>query len=261
MKKIFNLSKIIILLNLFLILILFFLSKKLNTDINLDKIFMPISSENLLGTDDLGRDILSLLIVGAIKTLKVVLISVSISFFIGSFLGMTSGYFENNLSIFIKSLVDLMMIVPSLISAIIISSIFGINPITAGMTLGIFGIGSYMNQAEALTKREKNKEYIEASIILGVPQPIILYKNIFFNILPQLLINLGNTASSVILQYSALSFIGLGADYTKPDWGTMLYQYRIYLIKKPFLIIFPSLAIFWVSLSFNLLFDKEKVYE
>ena len=67
-----------------------------------------------------------------------------------------------------------------------------------------------------------------------------------------------NTASGVILLYSALTFIGLGSDYTKPDWGAMLYQYRIYLVRKPSLIIIPTLCILWVSLSFNLIFDKRE---
>lgn len=115
-----------------------------------------------------------------------------------------------------------------------------------------------MNHAEALTKREKEKEYILASKILGVPDVVILYKNIFINILPELLVNLANTSSGVILQYSALTFIGLGADLTKPDWGSMLYQYRIYLIKYPLLIILPTLCILWITLSFNLLFDKNR---
>ena len=86
----------------------------------------------------------------------------------------------------------------------------------------------------------------------------ILFRRIFVNILARLLVNLGNTASGVILQYSALTFIGLGSDYTKPDGGAMLYQYRIYLVRKPSLIIIPTLCILWVSLSFNLIFDKRE---
>lgn len=97
-----------------------------------------------------------------------------------------------------------------------------------------------------------------ASVLLGVPWYVVLYRRILKNILPALLINLGNTASGVILQYSALTFIGLGSDYTKPDWGAMLYQYRIYLVKKPSLIILPTLCILWVSLSFNLIFDNKE---
>ena len=200
----------------------------------------------------------SLIIIGGFRTLEVVVIATSLSFFVGSFLGMIAGYFEGNIGTIIKSTVDLMMVVPTLIIALIITSIFGITPVTAGISLGIFGIGNYMNQSEALTKAEKNKDYILASKLLGVPWYVVLFRRIFVNILARLLVNLGNTASGVILQYSALTFIGLGSDYTKPDWGAMLYQYRIYLVRKPSLIIIPTLCILWVSLSFNLIFDKRE---
>ena len=219
---------------------------------------VPPSKEHWFGTDDLGRDVFSLIIIGGFRTFEVVVIATSLSFFVGSFLGMIAGYFQGNIGIIIKSTVDLMMVVPTLIVALIITSIFGITPVTAGISLGIFGIGNYMNQSEALTKVEKNKDYILASKLLGVPWYVVLFRRIFVNILARLLVNLGNTASGVILQYSALTFIGLGSDYTKPDWGAMLYQYRIYLVRKPSLIIIPTLCILWVSLSFNLIFDKRE---
>ena len=229
-------TKKLIFINILLIIILLIFSSKLNVDINLDSVFLDFSKKNFFGTDDLGRDVFSLIIIGGFRTLEVVVIATSLSFFVGSFLGMIAGYFEGNIGTIIKSTVDLMMVVPTLIVALIITSIFGITPVTAGISLGIFGIGNYMNQSEALTKAEKHKDYI----------------------LARLLVNLGNTASGVILQYSALTFIGLGSDYTKPDWGAMLYQYRIYLVRTPSLIIIPTLCILWVSLSFNLIFDKRE---
>lgn len=251
-------TKKLIFINIILVGILFIFSSKLNTDVNLDSIFLGFSKQNFFGTDNLGRDVFSLIIVGGVRTLEVVFIATSLSFFIGCFLGMIAGYFEGNIGIIIKAVVDLMMVIPTLIVALIITSIFGITPITAGFSLGIFGVGNYMNQSEALTKIEKNRDYILASKILGAPWYILLFKRIFINILPRLLINLGNTASGIILQYSALTFIGLGSDYTKPDWGAMLYQYRIYLVRKPSLIIIPTLCILWISLSFNLIFDKRE---
>lgn len=244
-----------ILLSFIVILIIF--SNKIDVDSNLDKIFLPMSYENLLGTDNLGRDIFSLLIFGGIQTIKVVFIASSFSFIGGIFLGLISGYFENSLSACIKVVVDLMMIIPSLILAIIVTSIFGITPLTAGLSLGLYGLGNYMNQAEALTKQEKEKEYVEASIVLGTPWYVILFKGIFLNIIGSLLINLGNTAGHIVLQYSSLTFIGLGTDYTKPDWGTLLYQYRVYLVERPVMVLLPVVAIFLLALCLNFLFDKE----
>ena len=91
---------------------------------------VPPSKEHWFGTDDLGRDVFSLIIIGGFRTLEVVAIATSLSFFVGSFLGMIAGYFEGNIGTIIKSTVDLMMVVPTLIVALIITSIFGITPVT-----------------------------------------------------------------------------------------------------------------------------------
>jgi len=234
-------TKKLIFINIFLVILLLIFSSRLNADINLNSVFLDFSKQHFFGTDDLGRDVFSLVIIGGFRTLEVVAIATSLSFFVGTFLGMIAGYFEKTIGTIIKSMVDFLMVVPTLIVALIITSIFGITPITAGVSIGVFGIGNYMNQSEALTKVEKNKDYILASQLLGVPWYVVLFRRIFVNILPRLLVNLGNTASGVILLYSALTFIGLGSDYTKPDWGAMLYQYRIYLVKRPSLIIIPTL--------------------
>lgn len=254
MKKFIIISNILL-----LILILIFLqNSNIDPNINLDKSFLAFSKENIFGTDNLGRDIFSLILFGGFRTLQVLIISTLISFIGGIFLGLISGYFENIFSKIIKSLTDLFMIVPSLISAMIITAIFGISPTTVGLALGLFGIGNYLNQTDALTKREKKKDYVQAAIILGVPCHIILFKRILINIIPELYVNLGNTAAASIIQYASLTFIGLGSDFTKPDWGAMLYEYRFYLISRPSLILIPSLFIFWFSLSLNIFFDSVK---
>lgn len=251
-------KKKIILYSLLFLLFLFFLFRNMDTDVHLDHIFEDFSWSHLLGTDDLGRDVFSLLMIGGFRTMQVVLISSFFSFGIGVTLGMLSGYFENRYCLVIKSLVDLCMVIPTFICAILMSSVFGVNPVTAGISLGIFGIGNYMNHAEALTKREKRKEYIEASLLLGIPWYIIVYRNILLNILKELKVNFGNTATGVILQYASLTFIGLGADFTKPDWGAMLYQYRSYIISHPSLILFPALCIVCISLLIHFLFDNDE---
>lgn len=251
-------KKIWIGINFLLLLSCLFLQDSRSVDVNLNEIFFSYSKTHFLGTDHLGRDILSLLIVGASRTFSVFIIASFVSFSFGSFLGLITGYFQNYGSIIIKSIVDFTMIVPSFIVALIVTAIFGINPLTAGCTLGIAGIGNYMNQAENLTKQEKEKEYIQASRVLGVPCYVILYRRILPNILPQLLVNIGNTASGVILQYAALTFIGLGSDFTKPDWGAMLYEYRVYLISRPSLVLLPTICILWLSLSCHFLLDTKK---
>ena len=114
-------TKKLIFINIFLVIILLIFSSKLNADINLDSVFLDFSKENFFGTDDLGRDIFSLIIIGGFRTLEVVVIATSLSFLVGSFLGMIAGYFEGNIGTIIKSTVDLMMVVPTLIVALIIT--------------------------------------------------------------------------------------------------------------------------------------------
>lgn len=253
-------KKLLIIFNILFVFTILFLifSNNINidTNIHLDQIFSNFNETYILGTDNLGRDIFSLILIGGIRTFQVLIISTLISFIIGTSLGLISGYFKNTISIIIKAIIDLFMIVPSLVSAMIVTSIFGINPISAGLALGIFSMGNYLNQTDSLTKREKEKEYIKASVILGVPWYVILYKRILINILPELYVNLGNTAAATIIRYASLTFIGLGSDFTKPDWGAMLYEYRIYLISHPSLILIPSFCILWVSLSLNIIFEN-----
>lgn len=251
-------KRVIIFLNLILILFLIILLNrvKLDVGVHLDDSFLGVSSDHLFGTDNLGRDVFSLIVVGGKRTLEVLVITTLIAFIFGTSLGLVSGYFENGFSKGIKLMADLFMIVPSLVSAMIITAIFGITPLSAGLALGIFGIGSYLNQTENLTKREKHMEYIKASQLFEVPVVIILFKRIFPNISKELYVNLGNTAVATIISYSSLTFIGLGSDFSQPDWGTMLYEYRIYMISHPFLIIIPTLCIFWLSLSLNIIFEN-----
>ena len=159
-------TKKLIFINIFLVILLLIFSSRLNADINLNSVFLDFSKQHFFGTDDLGRDVFSLVIIGGFRTLEVVAIATSLSFFVGTFLGMIAGYFEKTIGTIIKSMVDFLMVVPTLIVALIITSIFGITPITAGVSIGVFGIGNYMNQSEALTKVEKNKDYILASQLL-----------------------------------------------------------------------------------------------
>lgn len=252
-------KRFVLLANMLLLLVIAIIIQEIPLDvtIHLNEAFKNFSTVNIFGTDNLGRDVFSLALSGGLRTWEAVVIASSISFIVGSLLGLTSGYFEGLLGEIIKSLVDLVMIVPSLISALIVTAFLGINPVTAGIALGLFGIGTYMNQANHLTIREKEKEYVQISHLLGVPWYIIVYRRIYKNILPELFVNLGNTASHVVLSYAALTFIGLGSDFVRPDWGAMLYEYRNYIVLRPTLLIVPSLCIFWTSLSIHLFFDSK----
>ena len=226
---------------------------------NLSETFAPISLKHYFGTDHLGRDIFSLIVDGAVRTLATVFIAYAISVSFGLVLGMLGGYFGKSLEIVIVFFTDMLMIVPSFIMALIISAIFGLNPVTAGITLGITGIGTYTNQTMILTRQVKNRGFILSEKALGIPSFMIMTRHILPNIITPILAALGSTVSSIALQYASLSFIGLGADITKPDWGALLYQYRVYIIDKPLMIFFPCMAIFSLAYASFMIFDDREI--
>lgn len=228
---------------------------------NLSDTFAPISLNHYFGTDHLGRDIFSLIVDGAVRTFATVFIASAISVFFGLILGMMGGYFGKTLETIIVFFTDMLMIVPSFIMALIISAIFGLNPVTAGMTLGITGIGTYTNQSMILTRQVKSRGFILSEKALGIPPFFIMTRHILPNIITPILAALGSMVSAIALQYASLSFIGLGADITKPDWGALLYQYRVYIIDKPMLLFFPCMAIFSLAYASYMIFDNKEIAE
>ncbi|EHL14637.1 hypothetical protein HMPREF9630_01086 [Peptoanaerobacter stomatis] len=228
---------------------------------NLSDTFAPISLNHYFGTDHLGRDIFSLIVDGAVRTFATVFIASTISVFFGLILGMMGGYFGKTLETIIVFFTDMLMIVPSFIMALIISAIFGLNPVTAGMTLGITGICTYTNQSMILTRQVKSRGFILSEKALGIPPFFIMTRHILPNIITPILAALGSMVSAIALQYASLSFIGLGADITKPDWGALLYQYRVYIIDKPMLLFFPCMAIFSLAYASYMIFDNKEIAE
>lgn len=241
------------------ILIMIVTGYKDSVKTNLSDTFAPISMEHYFGTDHLGRDIFSLIVDGAVRTLATVLIASIISVFFGLIFGILGGYFGKTLETIIVFFTDMLMIVPSFIMALIISAIFGLNPVTAGVTLGITGIGTYTNQAMILTRQVKNRGFILSEKALGIPSFLIMTRHILPNIITPILTALGSMVSAIALQYASLSFIGLGSDITKPDWGALLYQYRVYIIDKPSMLFFPSMAIFSLAFASYVIFDDREI--
>ena len=225
------------------------------TLVRLTETFCPPGPKYFLGTDHLGRDIFSLIKFGLIRTLEVVFVASFTSLFLGLFLGTIAGFYEKHLEEGINFITDLLMVIPSFMLALIFASIFGLHPISCGLLFGVTGMGSYLYQTAALTKKVKGEEFIMAQKVLGFSNMYILKNHILPNILPPIFSTFGSRASNVILAYASLSFVGLGTDLSRPDWGALLYQYRTYTIEHPILIVWPSLGIFLIALGFHLIFD------
>lgn len=223
--------------------------------------YAPCGAEHWLGTDNLGRDLFSLMLTGGQRTLIVVFLASVISFTGGSLLGMVASYEGGIVKTVIRFVADFVTVIPSLIMALIFSALFGFSAPMAGVIFGIGNLGQYINLSEGLTSGMKERDFISAEISLGLTKGKILFLHIFPNIMRQLFVYLGNNASAVVLQYAGLAFIGLGTDVTNPDWGTLLYQYRVYILTYPRLVLCPMAAVCLLALFFHFAFDDHRVRE
>lgn len=226
----------------------------LATDVT--NIFAGCSREHLMGTDNLGRDVYSLILEGGLRTIEVVFLATGISFLLGTVLGMTAAFGGSLVSNAIQVIADFTLIIPSFIMALVFSAVFGFSPLMAGIVFGIGNMGEYENQAYQMAYSLKKMEFIDAERVVGLSTCKIIFFHVLPNLYRQLFVFLGNKASNVTIQYAGLAFIGLGADITNPDWGTMLYQYRSYITTYPRLIVFPSLAIAIITVFLHVMFDN-----
>ena len=252
-----------ILWGIFLLFVLFlFLVPHQNVKlIDLLNTYQGCSGEHWLGTDNLGRDLFALMVTGGQRTLIVVFLATAISFTGGTLLGMIGAYEGGLAKTVIQFIADFVTVIPSLIMALIFSALFGFSAPMAGVIFGIGNLGQYINLSDGLTAGIKEKDFISAEITIGLQKRTILFLHVFPNIVRQLLVYLGNNASSVVLQYAGLAFIGLGTDVTNPDWGTLLYQYRVYILTYPRLVICPIIAVCLLALFFHFAFDDSRIKE
>ncbi len=219
--------------------------------INVKDVLLPPSHTHLLGTDELGRDVLSRLIYGSRISIKVGFIAVGISAIIGTILGAIAGFFEGIADIIIMRFVDIMLCFPTFF--LILAVIAYLQPSITNIML-IIGVTSWMGicrmvRAEILSL--KKREFILAAIINGASTFRILIIHILPNILPIILVYATLGIGGAILTESALSFLGLGVQPPTASWGNMLMNGKDNIDIAWWLSLFPGLAIFVTILAFN----------
>jgi peptide/nickel transport system permease protein len=224
-------------------------------DMTLDDQFQAPSRAHLLGTDDFGRDILSRIIYGSRLSLKVGLISVSISLVFGALVGLVSGYFGGWIDIVIQRFIEIMLAFPELILALAIMAILGPSLRNAMIAIGIASIPVYtrVTRGEVLSLREK--EYVEAARASGASHARLIFRHILPNTMSPLMVIATLGIAGAILTASGLSFIGLGAQPPSPEWGAMLASGREYLRHQWWIATFPGIFIALTVLGFKLFGD------
>ncbi len=209
----------------------------------------------LLGTDDVGRDILSRLIHGARYSLFIGALTVALSLTAGVILGLIAGFFRGLLEESIMRLMDIMLALPSLLLALVIVAILGPSLTNAIMAIAIVYLPHFTRVARASVITERSKEYVTASRVNGAGLLRLMFVTVLPNCTAPLIVLATLNFSSAILDAAALGFLGLGAQPPTPEWGTMLAKAREFVQSAWWVVTFPGFAILVTVLAFNLAGD------
>lgn len=222
---------------------------------NLDQAFAGPSLSHLLGTDDLGRDLLSRTIYGARVSLLAGVVSVGIALGAGVAVGLAAGYWAGTLDQVLMRLMDALLAFPGLILALAITAALGSDLINALIAIGIVGIPGFarLTRGQVLSVREL--AFVEAARAMGTSDLRIMLRHILPNVSAPLIVQASLSVAFAILAEASLSFLGLGAKPPTPSWGSMVSLGRDYLDQAPLVVFVPGGAIFLAVMGFNFLGD------
>lgn len=213
------------------------------------------SAAHLLGTDFLGRDVVSRVIHGGRVSMYVSLLSGSFAAVIGIGLGLIAGYTTGIIRKLIMGATDIVLSIPGIVFTLIIAAIMGSGVISLTLAIGIGMIPTYIRMVNGLVLSLKENDYIVASKLVGRPEREILLKHLLPNAFPSLIvlytINLGNA----IMTESSLSYLGVGINPPTATWGNMVSDAYAYLLQAPWLAIIPGVCIIILIISFNVVGD------
>lgn len=217
----------------------------------------PIGFENyLLGTDELGRDMLSRLMVGARLSLFMGITPVLIAFVIGSGIGILAGYAGGLINTLIMRTIDVLYAFPSVLLAIALSGALGAGIGNALLSLTIVFIPPIARVAESVTTQVRSRDYVEAARASGAGAFTIVRVHVLGNVLGPIFVYSTSLIAVSMILASGLSFLGLGVKPPEPEWGLMLNTLRTAIYTQPWVAALPGLMIFITSISFNLLSDS-----
>ena len=217
--------------------------------------FIRFSREHLLGTDRLGRDLLSRIIYGSRQSLQIGLISTAFAALLGIFVGAIAGYFGKWVDNLLMRFLDIYQGIPMFLLTVTMAAVMGPSLRNTIIAIGISSVPGYarLMRASILTVREM--EYIEAARAIAVSTPRIIRKHIIPNAISPLIVSITMQLGSAVLAGAGLSFIGLGVQPPIPEWGGMISDARSFLRGHSYLAMYPGIMIVITVLSFNLLGD------
>lgn len=222
---------------------------------NLSAAFVPPSSKHLLGTDDLGRDILARIMYGGRYTLLIGLVATGIATVIGVPVGLISGYLGGWVDMVIQRITDILLSFNAFLLALVLVAVFGVGLESVTVAAGIGVLPQFIRLARGQALSIREEVYVEAAVAFGERPTTILRRHILRNALTPIIVYATLNIGLTILVAAGLGFLGLGVQPPTPEWGSMLGEARSYIFHASYEMTFPGLAIFLAVLSFNLVGD------
>jgi len=208
-----------------------------------------------LGTDAVGRDMLSRLIYGARYSLFIGCVVVSFALVVGVVLGLLAGFFRGWVDTLIMRLMDIILSFPSLLLALVLVAILGPSLTNAMIAIALVQQPHYVRLTRAAVMGEMNKDYVTAARVIGVRRLRLLFVTILPNCMAPLIVQAALSFSTAILDAAALGFLGMGAQPPTPEWGTMLAEAREFILRAWWVVTLPGCAILLTVLAINLMGD------
>jgi peptide/nickel transport system permease protein len=213
------------------------------------------SAAHWLGTDEIGRDILSRMIWGARASLMAGVFSVGIAVCLGVPFGIIAGYFGGWIDMVISRVTEAFLAMPFLITAIALAAFLGPSLTNAMIAIGFSAMPIFIRLSRGQTLAVKFEDYVEGARSIGLRHSSILLRYILPNVFTPILVQATLTVAAAIIAEASLSFLGLGQQPPAPSWGSMLNTAKNFLSQAPWMAVWPGTAIFLVVMGFNLLGD------
>jgi peptide/nickel transport system permease protein len=213
------------------------------------------SAAHWLGTDEIGRDILSRMIWGARASLMAGVFSVGIAVCLGVPFGIIAGYFGGWIDMVISRVTEAFLAMPFLITAIALAAFLGPSLTNAMIAIGFSAMPIFIRLSRGQTLAVKTEDYVEGARSIGLRHSSILLRYILPNVFTPILVQAALTVAAAIIAEASLSFLGLGQQPPAPSWGSMLNTAKNFLSQAPWMAVWPGTAIFLVVMGFNLLGD------
>lgn len=222
---------------------------------DLENSLKPPTSQHWLGTDELGRDLLSRILYGARLSMVIGAIAAAIGVTVGVPVGLWSGYLGGRFDLVVQRAIDVLLAFPSTVLAILLVTILGVGLVNVMIAVGIVSVPTYTRLVRGQVLSLKEQEFVEAARALGAGTFRIVPRHILPNTLAVLIVQTTLQVASAILSAAALGFLGLGVQQPTAEWGAMLSSARQYIQLAPHTLVFPGLAIMLTALGFNLFGD------